>query len=127
MDQSSTHLGAPGTYSSGFSFGLSLPWLLEEQNLSSELRGAQTWCCRGASAVPSETRGAAEAKGSSKLLSTVLWLCGMERRQEGAEPLPRAEPLPVVSLEEEPLVKHILNINLLLCVCAGIFLWAYFA
>uniref|UniRef100_A0A8D2MT84 Sodium/myo-inositol cotransporter 2 n=1 Tax=Zonotrichia albicollis TaxID=44394 RepID=A0A8D2MT84_ZONAL len=76
---------------------------------------------------PDSSKGAAEAKGSSKLLSTVLWLCGMERRQEGAEPLPRPEPLPVVSLEEEPLVKHILNINLLLCVCAGVFLWAYFA
>ncbi|NXR91344.1 SC5AB protein, partial [Hypocryptadius cinnamomeus] len=72
-------------------------------------------------------KGAAEAKGSSKLLSTLLWLCGMERRQEGAENVPRAEPLPVVSLEEEPLVKHVLNINLLLCVCAGVFLWAYFA
>uniref|UniRef100_A0A8C9MPC6 Sodium/myo-inositol cotransporter 2 n=1 Tax=Serinus canaria TaxID=9135 RepID=A0A8C9MPC6_SERCA len=58
---------------------------------------------------------------------TLLWLCGMERRQEGAESLPRAEPLPAVSLQEEPLVKHVLNINLLLCVCAGVFLWAYFA
>ncbi|NWR24042.1 SC5AB protein, partial [Emberiza fucata] len=76
---------------------------------------------------PEPSKGAAEARGSSKLLSTVLWLCGMERRQEGAESLPRAEPLPVASLEEEPLVKHILNINLLLCVCAGVFLWAYFA
>lgn len=71
--------------------------------------------------------GAAEAKGSSKLLSTLLWLCGMEHRQEAAEPLPKAEPPPVASLEEKPLVKHVLNINLLLCVCAGIFLWAYFA
>ncbi|NWZ80836.1 SC5AB protein, partial [Poecile atricapillus] len=70
---------------------------------------------------------AAEAKGSSKLLSTFLWLCGMESRQEGAENVPKAEPLPVASLEEKPLVKHILNINLLLCVCAGVFLWAYFA
>uniref|UniRef100_A0A8C3V934 Sodium/myo-inositol cotransporter 2 n=1 Tax=Catharus ustulatus TaxID=91951 RepID=A0A8C3V934_CATUS len=70
---------------------------------------------------------AAEAKGSSKLLSTLLWLCGMEHRQEAAEPLPKAEPPPVASLEEKPLVKHVLNINLLLCVCAGIFLWAYFA
>ncbi|NXI17684.1 SC5AB protein, partial [Irena cyanogastra] len=72
-------------------------------------------------------KGAAEPTGSSKLLSTFLWLCGMERGQEGAETVPRAEPLPVASLEEEPLVKHVLNINLLLCVCAGLFLWAYFA
>lgn len=59
----------------------------------------------------------------------LLWLCGMERRQENAENAasPRAEPLPVASLEEKPLVKHVLNINLLLCVCAGVFLWAYFA
>lgn len=71
--------------------------------------------------------GAAEAKGSSKLLSTFLWLCGMERRQESAESVPKPEPLPVASLEEKPLVKHVLNINLLLCVCAGVFLWAYFA
>ncbi|NXI76177.1 SC5AB protein, partial [Rhipidura dahli] len=70
---------------------------------------------------------AAEAKGSSKLLSTVLWLCGMERRPESAESAPKPEPLPVASLEEKPLVKHVLNINLLLCVCAGVFLWAYFA
>ncbi|NXY57371.1 SC5AB protein, partial [Callaeas wilsoni] len=65
--------------------------------------------------------------GNSKLLSTFLWLCGMERRQEAAESTPKPEPLPVASLEEKPLVKHILNINLLICVCAGIFLWAYFA
>ncbi|RLV91736.1 hypothetical protein DV515_00014029 [Chloebia gouldiae] len=72
------------------------------------------------------TKGA-EAKGSWKLLSTLLWLCGMERRQEGAESVPKAEPLPAGSLQEEPLVKHVLNVNLLLCVCAGVFLWAYFA
>lgn len=71
--------------------------------------------------------GTAEAKGSSKLLSTVLWLCGMERRQEGTEAVPKPEPPPVASLEENPLVKHILNVNLLVCVCAGVFLWAYFA
>ncbi|NXE69770.1 SC5AB protein, partial [Calcarius ornatus] len=90
----------------------------------------QPLCCSFCSGATNDTdlqQIPPRAKGSSKLLSTVLWLCGMERRQEGAESLPRAEPLPVVSLEEEPLVKHILNINLLLCVCAGIFLWAYFA
>lgn len=76
---------------------------------------------------PSPVAGAAEAKGSSKLLSTLLWLCGMERRQEGTEGVPKPEPPPVASLEEKPLVKHILNVNLLLCVCAGVFLWAYFA
>jgi len=62
-------------------------------------------------------------------MSTFLWLCGMERKQGNAENASPAkpEPLPVASLEEKPLVKHVLNINLLLCVCAGLFLWAYFA
>ncbi|NXK91932.1 SC5AB protein, partial [Formicarius rufipectus] len=69
------------------------------------------------------------AKGSSKLMRTFLWLCGMEHRQESTEsPAPaKPEPLPVASLEEKPLVKHLLNINLLVCLCAGVFLWAYFA
>ncbi|XP_050173107.1 sodium/myo-inositol cotransporter 2 isoform X2 [Myiozetetes cayanensis] len=76
-----------------------------------------------------EKKCATEAKGSSKLMSTFLWLCGMERRQESTESTapPKPEPLPVASLEEKPLVKHILNINLLICLCAGVFLWAYFA
>lgn len=73
--------------------------------------------------------GTTNAKGNSKLVTTLLWLCGMERKQENAENVAptKPEPLPVASLEETPLVKHVLNANLLLCVCAGIFLWAYFA
>lgn len=73
--------------------------------------------------------GPTNSKGNSKLLSTLLWLCGMERKQPSTENTAPAkpEPLPGACLEEKPLVKHILNINLLLCVCAGIFLWAYFA
>uniref|UniRef100_A0A8D2LLP1 Sodium/myo-inositol cotransporter 2 n=1 Tax=Varanus komodoensis TaxID=61221 RepID=A0A8D2LLP1_VARKO len=33
----------------------------------------------------------------------------------------------VASLDEAPLVKHVLNVSLILCVSAGVFLWAYFA
>uniref|UniRef100_A0A8C0AR65 Sodium/myo-inositol cotransporter 2 n=1 Tax=Buteo japonicus TaxID=224669 RepID=A0A8C0AR65_9AVES len=73
--------------------------------------------------------GTTNTKGKSKLMTTFLWLCGMERKQENAENAAptKPEPLPMASLEEKPLVKHVLNINLLLCVCAGVFLWAYFA
>ncbi|NXI35912.1 SC5AB protein, partial [Galbula dea] len=76
-----------------------------------------------------EKKCPADSKGSSKLLTALLWLCGMERKRENTESVAPAkpEPLPVASLEEKPLVKHVLNINLLLCVCAGVFLWAYFA
>ncbi|KAL2299124.1 hypothetical protein Nmel_014742 [Mimus melanotis] len=130
-----------------FRFGLLSLWFetLQEQTLSSgrmelalqphrdpPLMHRPLWCPCPSPAQeqplltpPALIAGAAQAKGSSKLLSTFLWLCGMEHRQEGAEP--KAEPLPMASLEEKPLVKHVLNINLLLCVCAGLFLWAYFA
>ncbi|NXX95437.1 SC5AB protein, partial [Centropus bengalensis] len=76
-----------------------------------------------------DNKCAANTKGNSKLVTTLLWLCGMERKQENAESTAQTkpEPRPMASLEEKPLVKHILNINLLLCVCAGLFLWAYFA
>lgn len=61
-------------------------------------------------------------------MRTLLWLCGMERRQENPEDVAPAKPeCPMASLEENPLVKHVLNINLILSICAGVFLWAYFA
>ncbi|NXX81100.1 SC5AB protein, partial [Urocolius indicus] len=76
-----------------------------------------------------DNKCATNTKKQSKLMTAVLWLCGMERKQETAEDAAPAKPEPpaMASLEETPLVKHILNINLLLCICAGIFLWAYFA
>ncbi|XP_042684004.1 sodium/myo-inositol cotransporter 2 isoform X2 [Centrocercus urophasianus] len=67
-------------------------------------------------------------KKDSKLVRTLLWLCGMECRQENPEDVASAKPeCPMASLEENPLVKHVLNINLILSICAGVFLWAYFA
>lgn len=61
-------------------------------------------------------------------MKTFLWLCGMERGPENSENTAPTKPeLPMASLEEKALVKHILNVNLLITVCAGIFLWAYFA
>ncbi|XP_031462462.1 sodium/myo-inositol cotransporter 2 [Phasianus colchicus] len=67
-------------------------------------------------------------KKDSKLVRTLLWLCGMERRQENPDDVAPAKPeRPMASLEENPLVKHVLNINLILSICAGVFLWAYFA
>uniref|UniRef100_A0A8D0GVH7 Sodium/myo-inositol cotransporter 2 n=1 Tax=Sphenodon punctatus TaxID=8508 RepID=A0A8D0GVH7_SPHPU len=58
-----------------------------------------------------------------------LWVCGMEHKEkeapENAAPA-KTEPA-LASPEEKALVKHTLNINLVLCLCAGVFLWAYFA
>ncbi|XP_027668217.2 sodium/myo-inositol cotransporter 2 isoform X2 [Falco rusticolus] len=65
----------------------------------------------------------AKTKGNSRLLTALLWLCGMERKQENAENAAPTKPElpPVASLEEKPLVKHVLNINLLLCKQCGLF------
>uniref|UniRef100_A0A8C4WTS9 Sodium/myo-inositol cotransporter 2 n=1 Tax=Gopherus evgoodei TaxID=1825980 RepID=A0A8C4WTS9_9SAUR len=65
----------------------------------------------------------------SKLKTVFLWLCGMESKQDHPpeNTAPTSPEHAVASLDEQPLVKHILNINLILCICAGIFLWGYFA
>ncbi|XP_043833355.1 sodium/myo-inositol cotransporter 2 isoform X2 [Dromiciops gliroides] len=62
---------------------------------------------------------------SSKVKKTIMWLCGMS--SEGSETsVQKPEPI-AISLEEKPLIKWILDINLIICICVGIFLWAYFA
>ncbi|XP_011915904.1 PREDICTED: sodium/myo-inositol cotransporter 2 isoform X4 [Cercocebus atys] len=61
----------------------------------------------------------------SKVVKAILWLCGIQ--DKGKEELPaRAEPI-IVSLEENPLVKTLLDINLIFCVTCAIFIWGYFA
>uniref|UniRef100_A0A8D0H5C3 Sodium/myo-inositol cotransporter 2 n=1 Tax=Sphenodon punctatus TaxID=8508 RepID=A0A8D0H5C3_SPHPU len=70
-----------------------------------------------------------EDNALSKLMRVFLWVCGMEHKEkeapENAAPA-KTEPA-LASPEEKALVKHTLNINLVLCLCAGVFLWAYFA
>ncbi|XP_026311161.1 sodium/myo-inositol cotransporter 2 isoform X3 [Piliocolobus tephrosceles] len=61
----------------------------------------------------------------SKVVKAILWLCGVQ--DKGKEELPaRAEPV-IVSLEENPLVKTLLDVNLIFCVSCAIFIWGYFA
>lgn len=60
----------------------------------------------------------------SKVLKAILWLCGMARDKE--DPPSKAEPV-IVSLEENPLVKTLLDVNCLVCISCAIFLWGYFA
>uniref|UniRef100_A0A8C7AMM5 Sodium/myo-inositol cotransporter 2 n=1 Tax=Neovison vison TaxID=452646 RepID=A0A8C7AMM5_NEOVI len=60
----------------------------------------------------------------SKVMRAILWLCGMESL--GKEPPSTVEPV-IASLEENPLVKTLLDINLIVCVSCAIFLWGYFA
>ncbi|XP_036594279.1 sodium/myo-inositol cotransporter 2 isoform X2 [Trichosurus vulpecula] len=69
-------------------------------------------------------RGNATAK-SSKVKKAIIWLCGMDAKASEAS-VKKPEPI-VASLEETSLVKRILDINLIICISAAIFLWAYFA
>ncbi|XP_073492604.1 sodium/myo-inositol cotransporter 2 [Aquarana catesbeiana] len=63
----------------------------------------------------------------SRLKKAIFWLCGMERKdvQEEQAPAPPLES-PKVLLSERPLITHVLNINLILCMSGAIFLWGYF-
>nr|KAF6294918.1 solute carrier family 5 member 11 [Pipistrellus kuhlii] len=69
--------------------------------------------------------GAQKQKRQSRAVRALLWLCGMDGKGP-AEPSSRAEPT-IASLEERPLVKALLDINLVLCMGCGVFLWGYFA
>ncbi|MBN3303943.1 SC5AB protein, partial [Amia calva] len=69
----------------------------------------------------------ASEKKDSKLKSVILWVCGMERRKEGTGVAPLPPEVTVCSLEEEPWLKHVLNVNLIVCMCAAVFLFGYFA
>ncbi|KYO41096.1 sodium/myo-inositol cotransporter 2 isoform X1 [Alligator mississippiensis] len=79
--------------------------------------------------IPSDNASAARTKRHSKAMRIFLWLCGMESQHERSpEDAAPTKPEPVVAaLHEDPLVKHVLNVNLILCTCAGIFLWGYYA
>uniref|UniRef100_A0A8C5KCI6 Sodium/myo-inositol cotransporter 2 n=2 Tax=Jaculus jaculus TaxID=51337 RepID=A0A8C5KCI6_JACJA len=72
----------------------------------------------------SKTQNCAVSPKPSKMVKTILWLCGMETKDKG-EPPKKAEPI-LVSLEENPIVKTLLDVNCLLCISCAIFLWGYF-
>ncbi|XP_068100394.1 sodium/myo-inositol cotransporter 2 isoform X2 [Hyperolius riggenbachi] len=63
----------------------------------------------------------------ARLKKAILWLCGMERKEAREEQAP-AVPLesPKVLFYERPLVTHILNASLILCMSVGIFLWGFY-
>ncbi|KAM9457601.1 sodium/myo-inositol cotransporter 2 [Clarias gariepinus] len=67
------------------------------------------------------------AETPSKLKSTLLWLCGMEKDSEGKRP-PQTQPeVLACSLEEEPCMRHVVNANLIICLSVAVFLFAYWA
>ncbi|XP_069590656.1 sodium/myo-inositol cotransporter 2 isoform X1 [Ranitomeya imitator] len=62
-----------------------------------------------------------------RLKKAILWLCGMEKdtkKQDETEVAP--EESPEVLLYESPVASMFLNVNLIICCSAAIFLWGYF-
>ncbi|XP_072125566.1 sodium/myo-inositol cotransporter 2 isoform X3 [Mobula birostris] len=66
-------------------------------------------------------------KQRSKLVSFLLWFCGMDKRQEAESPAPTETPDHTQLHTEESHMHHIVNANLIVCLSAAVFLYAYFA
>ncbi|XP_006902109.1 PREDICTED: sodium/myo-inositol cotransporter 2 [Elephantulus edwardii] len=67
----------------------------------------------------------AETPKQSKVVKAILWLCGMDNKDTD-KPVSKAEPV-MASLEENPAVKTLLDISLIVCISCALFLWGYFA
>ncbi|XP_053550893.1 sodium/myo-inositol cotransporter 2 [Bombina bombina] len=65
---------------------------------------------------------------TSKFKKAILWICGMNSKDKDGDT--QASPAPLESAEvllhEGFAVKQLLNINLIMCTSAAVFLWAYF-
>ncbi|CAN9505867.1 unnamed protein product [Ophioblennius macclurei] len=69
-------------------------------------------------------------RSQSKFLSAVYWLCGMERKTDGDNDIPMPPPPPeqvIASLEEKPLLRQIVNVNLIVCLAVTAFIIGYWA
>lgn len=94
------------------------------QNGTAEARGPSTQLDMVLQDKPKTHSGDVTPK-KSRVLRAILWLCGMGGQGQ-AQPRSRVEPV-ITSSEENPLVKTLLDISLVVCVSCGIFLWGYFA
>ncbi|XP_075421791.1 sodium/myo-inositol cotransporter 2 [Ascaphus truei] len=66
---------------------------------------------------------------ASRLKKAIFWICGMDSKVEDThDQAPSAPPEPAEVLLHEPfVVKQLLNANLIICMSAAVFLWAYFS
>uniref|UniRef100_UPI00398F8B69 sodium/myo-inositol cotransporter 2 n=1 Tax=Pristiophorus japonicus TaxID=55135 RepID=UPI00398F8B69 len=62
-----------------------------------------------------------------KLISVLLWFCGMDKQEEAASPPPNEVSASTHSLSEEHHMRYFINANLIICLSAAVFLYAYFA
>ncbi|KAM6156232.1 sodium/myo-inositol cotransporter 2 [Rhynchocyon petersi] len=75
----------------------------------------------------SQTHNCEVASKQSRAVRVILWLCGMESQGREEPEDSKAQPVMMASLQENPVVKTLLDINLIICISCAIFLWGYFA
>lgn len=77
----------------------------------------------------SSSSASTRVHSQSKLMSALYWLCGMERKTEGENNhlTPPAPQLATCTLKEKRRVRHIVNINLLICLSVVAFFVGYWA
>ncbi|XP_006148352.1 sodium/myo-inositol cotransporter 2 isoform X2 [Tupaia chinensis] len=73
----------------------------------------------------SKTHSCGVTPKRSKVVKAILWLCGMDSK--GKEEPPSKVEVVILSLEENPFVKTLLDINCIICISCAVFLWGYFA
>ncbi|XP_076608567.1 sodium/myo-inositol cotransporter 2 isoform X2 [Chaetodon auriga] len=78
---------------------------------------------------PDSSSSVSSVQSQSRLMSALYWLCGMERRKEGGDDpvTPPAPELTVCSLEEKPRLRHIVNVNLIICLAVTAFIIGFWA
>uniref|UniRef100_A0A8C6UBX0 Solute carrier family 5 member 9 n=1 Tax=Neogobius melanostomus TaxID=47308 RepID=A0A8C6UBX0_9GOBI len=85
-----------------------------------------TWWSRHSQEPREELPGVAPAPQApnSWCYRGLLWVCGLTGQSSSSEVV---ESSTLGSLQEEPLWRHVCNINALLLLTANVFLWGYFA
>ncbi|XP_051878331.1 sodium/myo-inositol cotransporter 2 isoform X2 [Pristis pectinata] len=66
-------------------------------------------------------------KQRSKLISFLLWFCGMDKKEEADSPTSTEALDNTHLLKEESCMRYFINANLIVCLSAAVFLYAYFA
>ncbi|KAM4632124.1 sodium/myo-inositol cotransporter 2 [Discoglossus pictus] len=85
--------------------------------------------------ITSSTEGIVELStddvpsSSSRLKNAMLWICGMDSKGKdtGSEDPPAPLEPAEVLLHEPKGISHLVNVNLIMCLSAAVFLWAYFS
>lgn len=66
-------------------------------------------------------------KQRPKLISFLFWFCGMDKNEEAESAAHPEAPANVNMFKEEPHLRYFINANVIVCLSAAVFLFAYFA